>query len=81
MPHYGTTLRTGKEAIVRVIGLIIIFLAIPTIADERAKECVLIKEKIRYIQSKMRSGYTRAQGERMEAELRRLRERRRRTCR
>jgi hypothetical protein len=44
-------------------------------------ECTAIKEKIRHIQSKMRSGYTRAQGERMEAQLRELRERRRAKCR
>ena len=56
-----------------------LLLTTPAAADER--ECAAIKEKIRYIQSKMRSGYTRAQGERMEAELRRLRERRRRACR
>jgi len=43
-------------------------------------ECTEIKEKIRHIHSRMRSGYTRAQGERMEAQLRKLREQRRAKC-
>jgi hypothetical protein len=46
-----------------------------------ALECEKIKQRIRHIQSRMRSGYTRAQGERMEAELRRLRAMRRKACR
>jgi hypothetical protein len=50
-------------------------------AAEPSTECAEVKERIRYIQSRMRSGYTRAQGERLEAELRRLRERRRKACR
>lgn len=44
-------------------------------------ECKAIKEKIRHIQSKMRAGYTRAQGERMEEQLRRLRLARGKKCR
>jgi len=44
-------------------------------------ECAVIKEKIRHIQSKMRAGYTRAQGERMEEQLRKLRLARRKKCR
>ena len=48
---------------------------------DTALECEKIKQKIRHIQSRMRSGYTRAQGERMEAELRRLRAMRRKACR
>jgi len=43
-------------------------------------ECEEIKQKIRYIQSKMRSGYTRSQGEKMEADLRRLRALRKKAC-
>jgi ribosomal protein L21 len=48
---------------------------------DTALECKKIKQKIRHIRSRMRSGYTRAQGERMEAELRRLRAMRRKSCR
>lgn len=43
--------------------------------------CAITKEKIRTIQSKMRSGYTRAQGERYEAQLRELRVKRSKICR
>lgn len=50
-------------------------------ADDAVPECEKIKQKIRYIQSKMRAGYTRAQGEKMEAELRRLRALRAKACR
>ncbi len=43
--------------------------------------CAEVKEKIRNIQSKMRSGYTRAQGEKYEQRLRELRARRYKLCR
>jgi hypothetical protein len=43
-------------------------------------ECDEIKQKIRYIRSKMRSGYTRSQGEKMEADLRKLRALRKKAC-
>lgn len=49
--------------------------------DRTKLECEEIKQKIRYIQSKMRAGYTRSQGEKMEAELRRLRALRSKACR
>lgn len=48
---------------------------------DAALECEKIKQKIERIRSKMRAGYTRAQGERMEAELRRLRALRAKACR
>ena len=44
-------------------------------------ECDKTKQKIRDIQSRMRSGYTRAQGEKMEARLRKLRAKRKKVCR
>ncbi|MDH3336949.1 MAG: hypothetical protein OER22_01535 [Gammaproteobacteria bacterium] len=44
-------------------------------------ECAALKEKIRTIESKMRSGYTRAQGERFETRLRELRAKRYKICR
>lgn len=47
--------------------------------DEAA--CAEVKEKIRNIQSKMRSGYTRAQGEKYEQRLRELRAKRYKLCR
>jgi hypothetical protein len=50
-------------------------------AMDRAFECEKIKQKIEKIRSRMRAGYTRAQGERMEEELRRLRALRSKACR
>lgn len=50
--------------------------------DRCAKaECQDIKQKIRMVRAKMRQGYTRARGEKLQDELRRLRELRSRTCR
>ena len=46
-----------------------------------AADCAEVKEKIRNIESRMRSGYTRAQGEKYEEKLRELRARRRHLCR
>lgn len=43
-------------------------------------ECAEVKEKIRTIESRMRSGYTRAQGERYEDRLRELRAKRHKIC-
>ena len=43
--------------------------------------CAEVKEKIRTIESKMRSGYTRAQGEKYEARLRELKAKRYKICR
>ena len=48
----------------------------PVHGDTDKAKCKAAKEKIRHIQSRMRSGYTRAQGERMEAQLRKLRQQR-----
>ena len=59
-------------------------LALPAAADsrrDRLLECEKIKQEIREIQSKMRSGYTRAQGEKFEARLRKLRALRAKACR
>jgi len=47
--------------------------------DEAA--CAAVKERIRNIESKMRAGYTRAQGERYEARLKEMRARRHKLCR
>ena len=44
-------------------------------------KCAAVKEKIRHIQSRMRAGYTRAQGEHMEKQLRKLKKQRRLLCR
>lgn len=44
-------------------------------------ECEETKQKIRQIQSKMRQGYTRKQGEKLEADLRKYRAIRSKRCR
>ena len=43
--------------------------------------CAEVKEKIRTIESRMRAGYTRAQGERYEERLRELKAKRSKLCR
>jgi hypothetical protein len=48
---------------------------------ECKEACAEAKQKIRTIQSRMRSGYNAVQGERMQAELRRLRAIRAKVCR
>ena len=48
-------------------------------SDEAA--CAEIKEEIREIEARMRAGYTRAQGEKYEARLRKLKSKRKRLCR
>jgi len=64
--------------------LLLVFLCTAT-ADAGSKhdkaECAEVKEKIRNIESRMRSGYTRAQGERYEERLRELRAKRYKICR
>lgn len=44
-------------------------------------DCKRVKDEIRYVQAKMRAGYTRAQGEKLEARLRKLRAKRAKACR
>ena len=65
--------------------LLLSFVLLLTSADspgrDRDLDCKQIKQKISRIQSKMRSGYTRAEGEKLEAELRKLRGLRRKACR
>lgn len=49
--------------------------------DVDKAQCAAVKKKIRHIRSRMRAGYTRAQGERMESQLRKLKKDRRLKCR
>ena len=69
----------------RTTMLILLSFCIAQVPDaaavDRAFECEKIKQKIEEIRSKMRAGYTRAQGERMEEDLRRLRALRAKACR
>jgi hypothetical protein len=65
--------------------MLVFALLLATGADASRKSdaaaCAEIKEKIRTIESRMRAGYTRAQGERYEERLRELRAKRRELCR
>ena len=69
----------------RLAWMLIFALLLATGADASRKSdaaaCAEIKEKIRTIESRMRAGYTRAQGERYEERLRELRAKRRELCR
>jgi len=49
--------------------------------DRDALACDEVKQNIREIEARMRTGYTRAQGERYEARLRKLKLKRNRLCR
>ena len=48
---------------------------------EKPDRCKAIKEQIRKIESKMRQGYSAAQGVKLDERLRKLREQRRKACR
>lgn len=58
-------------------------IASASLARDQSDEtkCKKTKEQIRQVESKMRAGYTRAQGEKLEARLRKLRADRARFCR
>lgn len=61
---------------------LILFIGAAEADSKRDKaECAVIKEKIRNIESRMRAGYTRAQGERYEEKLRELKAKRYKLCR
>ena len=63
--------------------LFLLMIQLPVGAHNKCDKaaCAEIKEKIRTIESQMRSGYTRAQGERYEARLRELKAKRYQLCR
>ena len=63
--------------------LVLLFLAplVDAKPDRNKLACDEIKQQIREIESRMRSGYSRAQGEKFEARLRKLKRKRSRLCR
>ena len=68
----------------RVVTMIVFLVfAIPVTSSDadRKLKCEEIKQDIRLIQSKMRAGYSRAQGEKLRAKLRKLRALRSKACR
>jgi len=68
---------------VRIMAVVLVLSPAAGFAhDNCAKaKCEETKQKIEKIQSRMRQGYTRAQGEKMEAQLRSLRAIRAKRCR
>jgi len=73
-----------EDAMTRLLIIISLLLctadhaAARTACDKRA--CDEVKQAIRDVEAKMRAGYTRAQGERYEARLRKLQRRRSKVC-
>lgn len=69
----------------RLLVIIVALILMPTAGTAHeycAKaRCEEVRQKMEKIRAKMRQGYTRAQGEKMEAELRHLRAIRSRRCR
>ena len=71
-----------KRSLLLVLTLLALAPAVPQArpADDELA-CAEVKEEIRDIEAKMRAGYTRAQGERYEARLRKLKAKRSKLCR
>lgn len=60
---------------------LIVVLPVMGNAPDRELRCEEIKQEIRIVQSRMRAGYTRAEGEKLRAKLRKLRALRAKACR
>ena len=75
-----------EEADMNRLWIVVLTLLIPAAQgnarpDCDALACDEVKQAIREIEARMRAGYTRAQGERYEARLRKLKQKRSRLCR
>jgi hypothetical protein len=74
-----------RTCAVRILTTISLALLLTTAAAAHERcpkaECEETKQQIRHIQAKMRQGYTRKQGEKMEQDLRKLRAIRSKKCR
>ena len=64
-----------------VLALLLVALQAHAKRDCDKLACVAVKQEIREIESRMRAGYSRAQGEKYEARLRELKGKRSRLCR
>ena len=71
-------MNTGKQAV-----LLLVLATMQSGADARSDEaaCEKVKQQIRSIQTKMRNGYSAAQGIRYDERLRELKEKRYKLCR
>jgi hypothetical protein len=73
-----------RESILVAVSVVAaITVAEPAVSHDTDREikCEKIKQDIRTIQSKRRAGYTRAEGEKLKARLKKLRALRSKTCR
>lgn len=66
---------------ITALALLLLALQAHAKRDCHKLACDTVKQEIREIESRMRAGYSRAQGERYEARLRKLKLRRRTLCR
>ena len=76
-------MKPAARMLLLIISVLIISSLVPVHAgnkDDKAA-CEQVKQKIRVIESKMRSGYSASQGIRYEAQLRKLKEKRYTLCR
>lgn len=83
-PNYNYSMHTENPLKVLACTLAMLVLAQSNAGAHNSCDkaaCAEVKQKIRTIESRMRAGYTRAQGERYRQRLRELREKRSRTCR
>jgi hypothetical protein len=64
-----------------VLALLLVALQAHANRDCDKLACDAVKQEIREIESRMRAGYSRAQGEKYEARLRKLKGKRSRLCR
>jgi len=70
----------GLKATVAAIALTLVALT-PATADKDREACKKVKQQIREIEARMRSGYSAAQGIRLEERLRKLKDKRYKLCR
>ena len=64
-----------------IIGMLLFSVQCNAHNCEKTDRCKTIKEQIRKVESRMRQGYSAAQGIRLDERLRTLREKRRKACR
>lgn len=60
---------------------LLLFAALAAADDKREADCAKVKAQIRKLESRMRRGYTAAQGVKLDARMRELKDRRYRVCR
>ena len=82
-PRQVRRVQTRRTKTGQWIGPILLWVTSCAVAHDSGTraECAEVKQAIREIESKMRSGYSHAQGEKYAAKLRKLKARRAKVCR